>query len=242
MEQIEGRNAVTEAIRAERPIEKILFAANSMGTLGKIMAQAKEAGIRTEIVNREKLDTISQTGKHQGIIAMAAVRKYSDFSDMVDAAFAATKDPIILLLDGIEDPRNLGALLRSADGAGVSGVVIPQRRASFVSPTVVRASAGAAEYMPVAQVVNIASCIDILKKRGFWICGADAAGEKDYYAADLKGPLAIVIGGEGKGLGRLIKEKCDFLLKIPMYGKISSLNASVAGALIMFEARKQRNI
>ncbi|HHY36509.1 MAG TPA: 23S rRNA (guanosine(2251)-2'-O)-methyltransferase RlmB [Firmicutes bacterium] len=240
-EIIEGRNAVLEALRSGRPIGKILVAAGSRpGPLQELRRLARERGIPVQEVDRTRLDRLSGTGKHQGVIARALAREYATVEEILQIARERGEDPFLLLLDGIEDPHNLGALIRTAECAGVHGVVVPKRRAAGLTAAVGRASAGALEYMAVAQVPNLARCIEELKGQGIWVVGADPQGEQVYTAADLTGPIAVVIGGEGKGIGRLVKEKCDFLVQLPMRGRISSLNASVAGSLLMYEILRQR--
>ncbi|MGI6143804.1 MAG: 23S rRNA (guanosine(2251)-2'-O)-methyltransferase RlmB [bacterium] len=240
-ENIEGRNAVLEALRSGRPIGKILVAEGSRpGPLQELRRLARERGVLVQEVERMRLDRMSLTGKHQGVIALALAKEYVTVDDILRVARERQEEPFLLVLDGIEDPHNLGALIRTAEGAGVHGVVVPKRRAAPLTAAVGRASAGALEYMAVAQVPNLARCIEDLKSRGLWVVGADPQGEQVYTAADLTGPIAVVIGSEGKGIHRLVKEKCDFLVTLPMRGRISSLNASVAGSLVMYEIVRQR--
>jgi 23S rRNA (guanosine2251-2'-O)-methyltransferase len=240
-ENIEGRNAVLEALRSGRPIGKILVAEGSRpGPLQELRRLARERGVLVQEVERMRLDRMSLTGKHQGVIALALAKEYVTVDDILRVARERQEEPFLLVLDGIEDPHNLGALIRTAEGAGVHGVVVPKRRAAPLTAAVGRASAGALEYMAVAQVPNLARCIEGLKSRGLWVVGADPQGEQVYTAADLTGPIAVVIGSEGKGIHRLVKEKCDFLVTLPMRGRISSLNASVAGSLVMYEIVRQR--
>ncbi|HHW91280.1 MAG TPA: 23S rRNA (guanosine(2251)-2'-O)-methyltransferase RlmB [Firmicutes bacterium] len=240
-ENIEGRNAVLEALRSGRPIGKILVAEGSRpGPLQELRRLARERGVLVQEVERMRLDRMSLTGKHQGVIALALAKEYVTVDDILRVARERQEEPFLLVLDGIEDPHNLGALIRTAEGAGVHGVVVPKRRAAPLTAAVGRASAGALEYMAVAQVPNLARCIEDLKSRGLWVVGADPQGERVYTAADLTGPIAVVIGSEGKGIHRLVKEKCDFLVTLPMRGRISSLNASVAGSLVMYEIVRQR--
>ncbi len=240
-ENIEGRNAVLEALRSGRPIGKILVAEGSRpGPLQELRRLARERGVLVQEVERMRLDRMSLTGKHQGVIALALAKEYVTVDDILRVARERQEEPFLLVLDGIEDPHNLGALIRTAEGAGVHGVVVPKRRAAPLTAAVGRASAGALEYMAVAQVPNLARCIEDLKSRGLWVVGADPQGEQVYTDADLTGPIAVVIGSEGKGIHRLVKEKCDFLVTLPMRGRISSLNASVAGSLVMYEIVRQR--
>ena len=238
---IAGRNPVSEAIRSGRPIDKILVArGEKSGAVVGILAKAKDKGILVKEVDRTKLDYVSGNENHQGIVAFAAVREYSTVDDIL--AYAAEKDepPFIVILDEIEDPHNLGAILRSAEAAGVHGVIIPKRNSVTLNYTVAKTSAGAIEYVPVVKVANLPAAIDELKSRGVWIFGADMDGT-DYTALDYSGSIALVIGSEGKGIGRLVREKCDFIASLPMRGKINSLNASVAAGILMFEAAKHRN-
>lgn len=238
--QLEGRNAILEVLRSGRDIEKIMVAkGNVEGTIKRIIAMAVEKGIVIQEVSRQKLDEISQTKNHQGVIALVSAHDYVEVEDILAAAKEKGEDPFVLLLDGITDPHNLGAILRTAECAGVHGVIIPKRRSVGLNATVGKTSAGAIEYMPVARVTNIVQTMEYLKKEGLWIACADMKG-LDHFDTNMKGPLALVIGSEGDGVSRLVKEKCDFTASIPMYGKISSLNASVAAALLMYEVVRQR--
>lgn len=233
-----GLNPVREALRSGRPVDKILLAQGERSSrTGEIMALAREKGVPVLKVDRTRLDTLSGNSRHQGVLAYTAAREYSTLEQILDAA---GDSPFILLLDEINDPHNLGAILRTAEAAGVHGVVIPRRRSVSLTPTVARVSAGAVEHVPVARVANLAQTIDMLKERGLWVVGADAGGPDLYWRARLDGPLALVVGGEDKGLGRLVREKCDLLVRLPMAGKINSLNASVAAALLMYEVLRQR--
>ena len=239
--QLEGRNAILEVLRSGRDIEKLYVAkGNVEGTIRRIVAMAAEKGVVMQEVSRQKMDSISQTKNHQGVIALVSAHDYVEVEDILAAAKEKGEDPFILLLDGITDPHNLGAILRTAECAGVHGVVIPKRRSVGLNATVGKTSAGALEYMPVARVTNIVQTMEYLKKEGLWIACADMKG-LDHFDTNMKGPLALVIGSEGDGVSRLVKEKCDFTASIPMYGKISSLNASVAAALLMYEVVRQRN-
>ncbi|MHB8157481.1 MAG: 23S rRNA (guanosine(2251)-2'-O)-methyltransferase RlmB, partial [Desulfocucumaceae bacterium] len=233
-----GRNPVREALRSDRPVDKIICARDDRsGGMGELLSLAREKGVPVQSVDRARLDAISGGVRHQGIIAYIAARKYADLEDILNGAGEA---PFILLLDEINDPHNLGAILRTAEAAGVHGVVIPMRRSVSLTPAVARVSAGAVEHIPVARVTNMAQTIETLKEKGLWVVGADAGAPDLYWNAKLSGPLALVVGGEDKGLGRLVREKCDFLVKLPMLGKIGSLNASVAVALIIYEVLRQR--
>ena len=237
---IAGRNPVSEAIRSGRPIDKILVArGEKSGAVVGILAKAKDKVILVKEVDRTKLDYVSGNENHQGIVAFAAVREYSTVDDIL--AYAAEKDepPFIVILDEIEDPHNLGAIIRTAECAGVHGVIIPKRRSVGLSYTVGKASAGAIEYMRVARVTNIAALIDDLKSKGVWVYGADMNGT-DYQKCNFSGACAIVIGNEGKGISRLVREKCDVIVSLPMKGQINSLNASVAAGIIMYSAMKDR--
>src|SRR5690554_4579069 len=240
--QIEGRNPVKEALRSGRTIEKILVSKGELsGSIREIIGIAKEQRLIVQYVERSKLDEMSISHAHQGVIAIASAHTYVEVVDILNRAKQKGEDGFIIILDEITDPHNLGSILRTSDACGVHGVIIPKRRAVGLTPVVAKSSAGAIEYIPVAKVTNIAQTIDHLKEEGYWIAGADMEGKDYYYQADLKGPIAIVIGSEGKGLGRLIREKCDFLLKIPMKGEVSSLNAAVAGAILLYEVRRQRD-
>ena len=240
---IEGRNPVMEALKAGREIEKILVAKGAnQGSINKVVGKAKDKKIVVQYVERNKLDSMSETGSHQGVIAIASAHSYKTIDDILQLAKDKNEDPFIIILDEIEDPHNLGAILRTAECAGAHGVIIPKRRAVGLTSIVSKTSAGAIEYIPVAKVSNIAQTIDILKEKGIWVFGADMSGENNYFDKDLKGPIALVIGSEGKGIGRLIKEKCDFLVKIPMIGRVDSLNASVAASVLIYEVLRQRGL
>ncbi len=239
--QLEGRNAVLEVLKSGRDIEKIIIQkGNVEGTIRRIAGMAKERGIVVQEAARQKLDEMSQTKNHQGVIAIVSEHEYAEVDDILRSAAEKGEKPFIIILDNITDPHNLGAVIRTAECAGAHGVIIPKRRSVGLTAVVGKTSAGALEYMPVARVTNIARTIEELKKQGVWVACADMDGE-DYYDASLDGAIALVIGSEGEGVSRLVKEKCDFTVSIPMYGKISSLNASVAGALLMYEVVRQRN-
>lgn len=239
--QLEGRNAVLEVLKSGRDIEKIIVVkGNVEGTVRRIVGMAKERGIVVQEIVRQKLDEMSQTKNHQGVIAIVSEHEYADIQDILAAAADKGEKPFIIILDNITDPHNLGAVIRTAECAGAHGVIIPKRRSVGLTATVGKTSAGAVEYMPVARVTNIARTIEELKKEGIWVACADMGGE-DYFESALDGAIALVIGSEGEGVSRLVKEKCDFTVSIPMYGSISSLNASVASALLMYEVVRQRN-
>ena len=239
-DMIEGRNAVTEALRSGRTVNKVYLAdGDTDRALGRLAAMAKEAGAVIVRIDRRKLNEMSQTGAHQGIIASVAVHDYATIDDILAAAEAKGEAPLIVLCDELSDPHNLGAILRTAECVGAHGVIIPKRRS--VGLTVVgKASAGAVEYMPVARVSNLTAAIRELKQRGVWIFGTAADGAVPLYSADLKGPAAIVIGNEGVGMSRIVADNCDFKVSIPMKGRISSLNASAAAAILLYEAVRQR--
>jgi 23S rRNA (guanosine2251-2'-O)-methyltransferase len=242
-EFIEGRNPVLEALKANRPINNILLA-KGIGhhpTVSEIIKLTKEKRISLHWDEKKALDKISRTGRHQGVIAFAAAHAYVEVETLLRLAKDRNEPPFIILLDGIEDPQNLGAILRTADAVGAHGIVILKRRAVGLTAGVARASAGAVEYVGVAQVPNLSTAIEDLKQAGLWIIGVEAEGEKSYAETDLSGPIAVVIGGEGKGISRLVKENCDLLANIPMRGKISSLNTSVAAGLVLYEAFRQRS-
>ncbi|MCI5499889.1 MAG: 23S rRNA (guanosine(2251)-2'-O)-methyltransferase RlmB [Clostridiales bacterium] len=238
---IEGRNAVTEALRVGTPIDKIYIAKGETdSSLGHIAAKARAAGIAVVDCDRRKLDGMSVTHSHQGVIAVAAVREYADVEDILQAAADKGEAPLIVVCDELSDPHNLGAVIRTAECAGAHGVIIPKRRSAGLTAVVAKTSAGAVSHMPVARVANLPSLLKELKKEGLWIFGAAADGPTSLYQADLKGPAAIVIGSEGDGMSRLVSETCDFLVSIPMKGKLNSLNASAAAAILLYEALRQR--
>ena len=239
---IEGRNAVIEALRAGTAIDKIyLVKGETDKTLGHIASKARAAGVVVVDADRRKLDAMSRTHAHQGVIALAAVREYVSVQSLLDAAAAKGEKPLLVVCDEISDPHNLGAILRTAECAGAHGVIIPKRRSAGLTAVVAKTSAGAVSYLPVARVANITALLKELKEQGVWIFGTAAEGTTPLYKADLKGPAAIVIGSEGDGMTRLAKENCDFLVSIPMKGRISSLNASAAAAVLLYEAVRQRN-
>lgn len=237
---IVGRNPVNEAIRSGRAIESILISKGELnGSVRVIVAKAKEKKIPIKEVDPKKLDFLCGGAVHQGIAAFAAVKEYCTIDDIFALAEEKKEKPFIIVLDEIEDPHNLGAIIRTAECAGVHGIIIPKRRSAGLSYAVGKSSAGAYEYMPVARVTNIPNTLDELKKRGCWVYGADMEGEV-YCQGNLSGPAVLVIGSEGNGLGRLVREKCDIILSLPMLGKINSLNASVAAGVLMYEFTRQR--
>lgn len=237
---IEGRNAVLEAFRAGKTIDKIFILDGCQdGPVKSITREAKKFDTIINYVDKERLDNMSETGKHQGVIAYAAAYEYAEVVDILNAAKEKGEDPFIFILDGIEDPHNLGAIIRTANLAGAHGVIIPKRRAAGLTATVVKASAGALNYTPVAKVTNLTRTIEELQEKGIWFVCADMAGEV-MYKQNLTGPIGLVIGNEGEGVSRLVKEKCDFVTSIPMKGDIDSLNASVAAGVLAFEIVRQR--
>ena len=239
--QLEGRNAITEALKSGRTIDKVFVADGDTDRgLQRLAAQAKEAGAVVVPVDRRKLDAMSFTRAHQGIIALAAAHAYVTIDDILEEAAARGEAPLIVICDELSDPHNLGAILRSAECAGAHGVIIPKRRSVGLTATVAKASAGAVEYMKVARVTNISSAISELKDKGVWVFGTAAEGSIPMYQADLTGPAAIVIGNEGDGMSPLVRKNCDVMVNIPMAGRISSLNASAAASILLYEAVRQR--
>lgn len=237
---IEGRNAVLEAFRSGKTIDKLFILDGCQdGPIKSITREAKKGDTLITFVKKERLDQLSQTGKHQGVIAFAAAYEYAEVEDMLKAAEEKGEPPFLILLDSIEDPHNLGAIIRTANQAGAHGIIIPKRRAVGLTATVAKTSAGAINYTPVAKVTNLASTMEELKEKGLWFVCADMDGET-MYNLDLRGPIGLVVGSEGEGVGRLIKEKCDFVAKIPMFGNIDSLNASVAMGILSYEIVRQR--
>lgn len=236
-----GRNAVTEALKSGRGINKLWIASGDReGSVAEIAALAKERGIVVQYVERAKIEALAGGHRHQGVLAYVAPVSYAELDDILKAAEEKGEAPFLVLLDELEDPHNLGALLRTADATGVHGILIPKRRSVSLNATVAKTSAGAVEYVPVARIGNIAQTLKKLKEKGFWVAGADMDGEKAYYEADLTGPLVLVVGSEGRGMSRLTKEACDFIVSMPMIGRINSLNASVAGSILMYESMRQR--
>ena len=240
---LEGRNAVTEALSAGRTIDKLFVAdGDTDRALARICAMAKQAGAVVVPTDRRKLDYMSATGAHQGVIAMVAAHDYASIDDILKKAQDAGEPPLIVICNELSDPHNLGAIIRTAECAGAHGIIIPKRRSVGLTAVVGKASAGALEYMPVARVSNITAAIDTLKKAGVWVYGTAAEGDTTLYKADLKSAAAIVIGNEGEGMSRLVSERCDFKVSIPMKGSISSLNASAAAAIMLYEAVRQRSL
>ncbi|MBE5828037.1 MAG: 23S rRNA (guanosine(2251)-2'-O)-methyltransferase RlmB [Butyrivibrio sp.] len=241
-EKIEGRNAVIEAYRSGKTIDKIYILDGCQdGPVSTIRREAKKNGTLIKFVSRERLDQMSETGKHQGVIAIAAAYKYSEMEDIFNLAKLRNEDPFVFILDNIEDPHNLGAIIRTANLSGAHGVIIPKNRAVGLTATVAKASAGALNYTPVVKVTNIASTIEALKDKGLWFACADMGGTR-MYDLNLKGPIGLVIGNEGSGVSRLVREKCDMIASIPMKGDIDSLNASVAAGVLAFEVVRQRSL
>ena len=236
---IVGRNPVTEALKSGREIDKLVVS-NVEGSMIKILAMAKEKGIPVMKAEKAALDRIAPGQAHQGVIAYISPYEYAELEDIFAKAAENKEEPFIIILDNLEDPHNLGAIMRTAECAGAHGIIIHRRRACGLTETVAKASAGAIEYMPCVKVTNIAQTIDELKEKGIWVAACDMGGA-EYYKADLKGKLAVVIGSEGFGISKLVREKCDFVVSMPMVGKITSLNASNAAAVIMYEVRKQRD-
>lgn len=239
-DMVAGRNAVMEALKGSRSVNKLMIANGSTeGSIKEIIAVAKDKAVNIQYWDRSKLDSIARGIRHQGVLAQVAPVQYAELEDILQVAKDRNEPPFIVLLDELEDPHNLGAILRTADAAGVHGVLIPKHRSCPLSATVAKTSAGAVEHVPVARVGNLVQTIKKLKQEGLWVAAADMDG-KDYYDTDLTGPLLLIIGSEGQGVGRLVKEQCDFVVRIPMVGKINSLNASVAGSILMYESMKQR--
>lgn len=238
---IYGRGPVMEALKSGKTIDKMLVRSGDReGSITVIVAKAKEAGIPIIEVGREKLDALAQGGNHQGVVAMSAGVEYVDLDGLFAAAAESGKPPFFVIADGVEDPHNMGSIIRCAEGAGANGLIISKRHCCPITPTVVKSSAGAVEHLAIAKVPNIAAAIDSLKERGVWVYGAEADG-KSLYETDLSGAAAIVVGSEGKGMSRLVREKCDFVLSIPMYGQVNSFNVSCAAAVILCKAARDRN-
>jgi len=241
-EIIEGRNAVIEALRAGRAIDKIFIAKGDVDkTLGHIASKARDKGIVVVEADRRKLDFMSQTKAHQGVVALAAVREYCEIQDIIALAKEREEAPFVIVCDEISDPHNLGAIIRTAECVGAHGVIIPKRRSAGLTTIVDKASAGAAEHMLISRVPNIPAALKELKDEGLWVYGTAADGENGLWTTDLSGPVALVIGSEGDGMGRLVKETCDFVLSLPMKGRLNSLNASAAAAVTMYEVLRQRS-
>lgn len=239
-DKVIGRNPVREALKSGRDMDKILVKKGEIeGSLVPIIKLAKSQGIPVIETEKQKLDQLAEGGNHQGVIAYVATHTYCEVKDILNAAREKGKDPFIIILDKITDPHNLGSIIRTANCVGADGIIIPKRNSVGLNSVVAKTSAGAIEYTPVAKVTNISQTIESLKKEGIWVAGAEAGGDT-MYKTNLKGPLALVIGSEGEGISRLVKESCDFLVEIPMYGNINSLNASVAAAVLMYEISRQR--
>lgn len=240
-EILSGKNPVLEALRSGREMNKVWIAEGvKKAGVAELLQLAREAGIIVQFVPKNKVDQLTDGANHQGIAASVAAYRYADIDEMFESASLRNEDPFFLILDELEDPHNLGSILRTADATGVHGVIIPKRRAVGLTSVVAKTSTGAIEHIPVARVGNLAQTVDDLKKRGVWIAGTDAQGSADYRRMDAKLPLAVIIGSEGKGMSRLLKEKCDFLYHMPMVGKVTSLNASVAAAILMYEVLRNR--
>ena len=242
-DQIEGRNAVLELLESNKDINKIyITAGEKRGSINKIIAMAKEKKIIIVEKEKRQMDIMAGTENYQGVIAIVPPYEYVDVPDILDEAKKRNEDPFILILDGIEDTHNLGAIIRTAEAAGVHGIIIPKRRAASVNSTVSKIACGALQYMKIARVSNVTDAINKLKEQGIWICGTDVNTDKYYYNQDLTGPLAIVIGNEANGISNLVKKQCDFLVKIPIIGNMQSLNASVSAGIIVYGALRQRKI
>lgn len=240
-DQIEGRNSVIELLESKKDINKIFVTKGERhGSINKILAMAKERNVIIVEKAKKQMAQMAQTPNHQGVIAIVPPFEYCEIEDILENAKIKNEDPFVLILDGIEDPHNLGSIIRTAETAGVHGIIIPKRRAASVNSTVSKVSAGAVEHIKIARVTNISDSIQKLKDNGLWICGTDIDAKNYYYDQDLKGPLGIVIGNEGQGMSEKVKKNCDFLVKIPMKGKVTSLNASVSTGIVVYEAVKQR--
>ena len=240
-DQIEGRNSVIELLESKKDINKIFVTKGERhGSINKILAMAKERNVIIVEKDKKQMAQMAQTPNHQGVIAIVPPFEYCEIEDILENAKIKNEDPFILILDGIEDPHNLGSIIRTAETAGVHGIIIPKRRAASVNSTVSKVSAGAVEHIKIARVTNISDSIQKLKDNGLWICGTDIDAKNYYYDQDLKGPLGIVIGNEGQGMSEKVKKNCDFLVKIPMKDKVTSLNASVSTGIVVYEAVKQR--
>ena len=239
-DQIEGRNSVIELLESKKDINKIFVTKGEKhGSINKILAMARERNVIIVEKDKRQMEQMAQTPNYQGVIAIVPPFEYCEIEDILEDAKNKNEDPFVLILDGIEDPHNLGSIIRTAETAGVHGVIIPKRRAASVNSTVSKVSAGAVEHMKIARVTNISDSIQKLKDNGLWICGTDIDAKNYYYNQDLKGPLGVVIGNEGQGMSEKVKKNCDFLVKIPMKGKVTSLNASVSTGIVVYEAVKQ---
>lgn len=241
-DKIVGINAVREAVKAGRPIQRILISERRKhdSDVTAIMRLAKEAGIESRVVSRDLLNRQSGASSNQGIVAVIAARQYSSLDDILRRPAELKQVPLFLILDGVEDPRNLGAIIRTAEAAGVHGVIIPERRAAGLTDTVAKAASGALEHVSVVKVVNVVNTIETLKQAGIWVVGAEAEGDTVYWDADFVRPLALVIGGEDRGVRRLVREKCDYIVSLPLTGQITSLNVSVAAGVLLYEVLRQR--
>lgn len=237
---VEGRNAVLELLRSGKAVDKVFIASDLKGRMADIFSLARQCGAVITECDRRKLDTMSITGAHQGVIASAAAREYVSLEDILKIAEERSEAPLIVVCDGITDPHNMGAIIRSAETAGAHGVIIPKRRSVGLTAVAAKASAGAIEHIGIAKVTNISAALEKLKEAGVWVFGSDADGDKTLYNADFKGACAIVIGSEGEGISRIVRETCDFIVSIPMKGKVNSLNASAAAAVMLYEAVRQR--
>lgn len=238
---IEGRNPIIEALKNNRPIEKIMVnKASKEGSIKKILAMAKENKVIIQEVDRHKLDEMSESHAHQGVIAITSDYRYYDLDEILEIPRQNGEDPFFIILDGITDPHNLGSIIRTADAVGAHAVIIPKRRSVQITPIVAKASAGAVEYLPVCKVTNIVNTIKTLKENGLWIAAVDMDGQT-FYQQNLVGPLGLVVGSEGEGISRLVKQNCDFTVSMPMSGNVTSLNASVAGGILLYEVYRQRN-
>lgn len=236
-----GRNAVLEALKAGRELNRVYLQAGlKPGTMKDVFALASAAGIPLETVSEQRLTALAGKVRHQGVVALAAPIKYYELAEVLAIAKEKGEDAFLLLLDELQDPQNVGAIIRTAAAAGVHGVLLPKRRSCQISTTVARASAGAVEYMPIVRIGNVVQTLEGLKKNGLWVAGADMQGQQEYDEASLAGPMVLVIGGEGKGMSRLVRETCDLLVRIPMLGGVSSLNASAASAILLYEVLRQR--
>lgn len=241
-QNISGRNPVLEILKSDKEIEKLyVLKGDLQGSIKKILGIAKDKGIVIQQVDRNKLESLSEGESHQGVVAIVSEYEYRQVDEMIELAKEKGEDPFIILLDEIEDPHNLGSIIRSAECAGAHGIIIPKRRSASVNSTVYKSSAGAVEHMLVAKVTNISNTIEDLKEKGLWIYGADMEGADYHFNTNLKGAIGLVVGNEGKGISRLVKEKCDVIVKIPLMGKISSLNASNAASILMYEVVRQRH-
>lgn len=240
-EYIGGRHAVTEALRSGRSIHKLFVAEGAReSSLQALLAEARKQGVLVQQADKRKLDQLVPGVQHQGVVAQAAAYRYFELDELLDRARESGRTPLLVVLDEIEDPHNLGSILRTADAAGAHGVIVPKRRSAGLTQTVAKVSAGAVEYMPVARVANLSQTIKRLKEEGYWVAGSDLSARQEAYDADFTVPLAIVIGNENAGIGRLVRESCDYLVKLPMMGRIQSLNASVAAGILLYEVVRQR--